>query len=115
MHLPTSFSNDIWGVLTALIFVGGWVLTTWATKGKKVAQDNAGSIEEAVKASMSLAPAVAVLSSEVEKLKRQVAELLPIAQVKYPAALRTVARFRDEHPDSAVVIPPEIVQDLNAR
>lgn len=61
---------------------------------------------------MSLGPAVAMLADEVESLKKQLAEILPIKNVKYPAALNTVHRFREVHPDSPVTVAPEIEDDL---
>lgn len=54
----------------------------------------AQTVEDAV----SLGPAVAMLADEVESLKKQSAEILPIKNVKYPAALHTAHRFREAHP-----------------
>jgi hypothetical protein len=51
---------------------------------------------------------------EVESLKKQLAEILSIKNVKYPAALHTMHRFREAHPDSPVTDAPEIEDDLKA-
>lgn len=56
---------------------------------------------------MSLGPAVAMLAYEVESLMKQLAEILPIKNVKYPAALNTVHRFCEVHPDSPVTVAVE--------
>jgi hypothetical protein len=71
-------------------------------------------VEGAVRASGNLGPAVAMLAYEVESLKKQLAEILPIKNVKYPAALHTVYRFCEAHPDSLVTVAVEIEDDLKA-
>lgn len=110
--LPNNLPEGGWGVLTAFIFVAGWVITTLSSRGKHRQAEKAQTVEEAVRASVNLGPAVATLAAEVESLKKQLAEILPIKNVKYPAALNTVHRFREAHPDSPVEVAPEIVDDL---
>lgn len=112
--IPTSLPEDGWGVLTVLIIVVGYVLTTLAGRGKKQQDERAYSIEQAVRTSVNLGPTVSILSEEVTELKKQIADLLPIKNVKYPAALHTVHRFREVHPDSPVTVAPEIEDDLKA-
>lgn len=111
--IPTSLPDDGWGVLTVLIIVGGYVLTTMANKGKKKQGERSQNMEEFVRVGVNLGPTVAMLSEEVQTLKKQIAELLPVKQVKYPAALNTVCAFQEAHPDSPVEVAPEIIEDLN--
>lgn len=67
-----------------------------------------------MRASGNLGPVVAMLADEVESLKKQLAEILPIKNVKYPAALHTMHRFCEAHPDSLVTVAVEIEDDLKA-
>lgn len=112
--IPSNLPETGWGVLAMAIMVLGYVITTLASRSKRRQAEKSQSVEEYVKAGVNLGPTVAMLAEEVTTLKKQLAEILPIKNIKYPAALGTVAAFQDAHPNSPVEVAPEIVDDLKS-
>lgn len=108
--------DNVWGMLTAIgvaLISGWWGYLTLKTKGGSDKKDEAVQpVLEKVEQTVNLQPAVNALSARVAACEEELAQYRPIAKVKYPLALNTIANFRQMHPTSTVYIPHQIQEDL---
>ncbi|WP_257202937.1 hypothetical protein [Corynebacterium cystitidis] len=116
---------ETWIELLGLAVVVGLpiLLTNIFGKGAKQTKEDDQSrtkVEAAVTQGMSMKPQVERLQGtvdylfeELNKLRKQISDMQPVVEVKYPAALEAIGRFQQAHPDSSVIVAPEISSDLN--
>lgn len=106
---PWSLSAALGTVLITSFF--GWI-SLKAKSGSDKKDEQAQPVLEKVQATIDLQPAVDALSARVTACEAELAEYRPIAKVKYPLALNTIANFRQAYPRSTVSIPHQIRDDL---
>ncbi|AKF28175.1 hypothetical protein YH66_11740 [[Brevibacterium] flavum] len=110
---------DVTNSWTLLAFLGftfitsffGWI-SLKAKSGSDKKDEKAQPVLERVQATIDLQPAVNALSARVAACEEELAEYRPIAKIKYPLALNTIANFKQAYPRSVVSIPHQIRDDL---
>lgn len=101
------------GLLGSAIITGFFAyLSLKAKSGSDKRDEDAAPVIEKVQQVVNLQPAVDALSARVAAMEEELAEYRPIAKIKYPLALNTIASFRQAHPGSTVFIPHQIKDDL---
>ena len=109
-------ADDLWGVLAVIVTTIGGVVVAWLTSraSKSSAEKDTAVepvIEEARKV-VNLRPAVEAMAEQIAELQEEMAKVRPIAKIKYPLALNTIANFQAAHPTSTVKIPHQLKDDL---
>lgn len=101
------------GTLGSLLITGMFSYLFLKAKSGSDRKDEAVQpVLETVEQTVNLQPTVNALSARVAACEEELAEYRPIAKVKYPLALNTIANFQQAHPKSTVFIPHQIQEDL---
>ena len=113
---PLDNITDGWslaGALGMLMITSYFSYLTVKVKSSSDKKDeDVKPVLEKVEASANLQPVVDELVRQMAIVQAELAQHRPIAKVKYPLALNTIASFRQAHPSSTVFIPHQIQEDL---
>lgn len=108
--------DNAWGLAAALgtilitSYFGYLTIKVKSTSDKK--DEDVKPVLEKVEQTAHLQPVVDELVRQMAIVQAELAQHRPIAKVKYPLALNTIASFRQAHPSSTVFIPHQIQEDL---
>lgn len=108
--------DNPWGMAAALgtilitSYFGYLTIKVKSTSDKK--DEEVKPVLEQVEQTAHLQPVVDELVRQMAIVQAELAQYRPIAKVKYPLALNTIASFQQAHPSSTVFIPHQIQEDL---
>lgn len=101
------------GIVSTTLITGILTLLMARVKGQSDEKDEpAERVLRDVESADSLRRTLDAVLTRLGQVEYEVVQSRPITKVKYPLALRTITDYQREHPDSPVVIPWQVEEDL---